>query len=298
MKLPLNVEDSDLYPEMTELPPERKSFTAMTFTLNQIDIANASYRLANIAAAATPESPPSEEARLEIINEMKSRVNSRLKYCNMVVPRQRHTLFISTYVMRKVDLITRQQWTSLRCPGKRDSWATEADLKEAVSTLEYGLKISSDELLKPFSWATKAYPQYHILMYVLWHLCVRPTGGGVDEAWAAVDSVFEKQTWDNMREGFGLKSAVLDALYAKARGIKDKIRDAAAVGLASAAAEDAQVQAAIDGDAALSSSWPFGLGNAQGEGYEMLGEDGFPDWGSLVRGLQMDAQNFSDTLWR
>jgi hypothetical protein len=87
-------------------------------------------------------------------------------------------------------------------------------------------------------------------------------------------------------------------LYAKARGIRDKTRDAAAAGLASAAAEDAQVQAAIDGDAALSSSWPFGLGNAQCEGYEMLGEDGFPDWGSLVRGLQMDAQNFSDTLWR
>lgn len=298
VRLPLNVEDNDLYPEMTELPPERKTFTAMTFTLNQIDIANASYRLAALAAEATPESPPSEEMRQQIIDEMKTRINERLRYCNMVVPRHRHALFISTYVMRKVDLITRQQWTSLRCPGARDSWATEEDLVEAIEILQYGLKITTDELLKPFAWASRAYPQYHVLMYVLWHLCVRPQGASVDEAWKTVDTVYEKQTWDNTREGFGLKGAVLGALYAKARALRDKDREAASVGLAPVEREGVQLAATTEGDFNMPSSWPFGLGSVQGDVYEALGDDGFPDWGSLVRGLQMDAQHFSDTTWQ
>src|ERR1700749_1998192 len=38
--MPLNVNDSDLHPDMTELPESRKGFTEMTFCLVRFEIAN------------------------------------------------------------------------------------------------------------------------------------------------------------------------------------------------------------------------------------------------------------------
>lgn len=293
-KLPLNVEDTDLYPDMTELPPPRNGFTAMTLSLCQTDIVTASHRLAALAASSTL---PPDEVRQQIIDEMKASVEERLKYCNNSIPRQRHTIWIARYVMRKIDLVTRQQWASLRCPGTREACATEEDLTDAVETLEMGYRWATDELLRPFMWAAKAYPQYNLLMYVLWHLCVRPEGPTVDRAWQVVNAVFESQMWDHLREGVGTKGFVLEALHAKAKALREKkqTKEAAATGQEGGAVPTATVG---DGDFGFSlNSWPYALGNTEGDGFDAIGEDGFPDWGSLVRGLQMDGQNLSETLW-
>lgn len=81
---------------------------------------------------------------------------------------------------------------------------------------------SDDGLLKQFSWATRAYPQYHITMYILWHLCVKPEGPSVDRAWKALDIHFSEVLCDKSTIGFGSKSAVLTALKAKALSTRAK----------------------------------------------------------------------------
>lgn len=296
IRLPLNVEDVDLYPEMTELPAPRKTFTSMTFTLNQIDVANANYRLTTMALS--PTLPP-EEVRQQVINEMKASVEERLKYCNMIVPRQRHAVIVTRYVMRKMDLITRQQWASLRCPNTRETCASEEDLVDALAILEDSMAFFNDELLRPFMWTTRAYPQYALLMFVLWHLCVRPEGPSVERAWKTVEAVTQSQEWDRLREGFGMKGAVLEALYAKAKALREKKRAGAQAEAPRPEAGDRDgIQAPIIGDVDYTSSvnfWPYALGNTDALG--MGGEEEFPDWGSLVRGLQMDGQIPGETLW-
>ena len=215
VNLPLNVDDADLFPGMKELPAAKAGWTPMTFSLVNIELVKSMQRLAVLALSSSPSSPPREAVRAQIINETRAQIDQRLERCNSVIPQHRLTLFCSAFLLRKLDFITRQQWLSLQHPGPREDFATEEDLVEALEILEPRL-VSEDDLLKQYAWARKAYPQYHVAMYVLWHLCVKPEGPSVDRAWRAMESLFSHEQWDEFTTGYGSKSAVLAALRAKA----------------------------------------------------------------------------------
>ncbi|SPO04185.1 uncharacterized protein DNG_06868 [Cephalotrichum gorgonifer] len=184
--LPLNLDDRDLYADIAELPPPRPGLTDITFTLIGYHIALAVQRLAGIVAASTPPSPPQESVRREIIDETRTRVEEWLQHCNPVIPRHRLALLSSRLALRKADLISRQQWLALNHPDSHGAFATEEDLVETLEVLELVLQMWNDEMLKPYSWMWRANPEYHIIMYLLWHLCVRPEGRNVNRAWNMV----------------------------------------------------------------------------------------------------------------
>lgn len=223
VNLPLNVDDADLSPEMKDLPKPRNSWTAMTFSLINIELAKSIHKLADVAATSSLLSPPTEDIRIQIVGGMSACIEERLKYCNPVIPQHRMTLLCSRFLIRKLNFTTRLQWSFLRRTGKRSEFATEENLVEALELLEPRL-FSDDGLLKQFAWARRAYPQYHITMYVLWHLCVKPEGPSVDRAWKALDIHFFEVLCDKTTIGFGSKSAVLTALRAKALSIRAKHR--------------------------------------------------------------------------
>jgi hypothetical protein len=87
------------------------------------------------------------------------------------------------------------------------------------------LEIQFDDLLRGFLWSFATYPQYHLLLYVLWHLCVKPVGPNVVRAWAAVNSTFdyEDSTSRNNVYGRGSKRPILNLLRDKALRIGNSI---------------------------------------------------------------------------
>ncbi|KAK0757775.1 hypothetical protein N5P37_009791 [Trichoderma harzianum] len=223
VSLPLNVDDVDLSPDMKELPKPKNSWTAMTFSLINIELAKSIHKLADIAATSSLSSPPTEDIRIKVIDDLSASIEGYLQNCNPVIPQHRMTLLCSRFLVRKLNFTTRLQWSFLRRTMKSDEFATEENLVEALELLEPRL-FNDDGLLKQFSWARRAYPQYHITMYVLWHLCVKPEGPSVDRAWRALDIHFSEVLCDKSTIGFGSKSAVLTALKAKALSIRAKHR--------------------------------------------------------------------------
>ncbi|KAM5359534.1 hypothetical protein ACJZ2D_014390 [Fusarium nematophilum] len=187
ISLPLNIDDTDLCPEMDRLPPARLTWTPMTFSLIRIEFSLAWNTLMKAAASAEP---PQEETRTTIINNMKSRLSEHLRYCNSVVPLQRLALHISTFVTKKLEFVARQQWFILHHPEVREPRVTDDDLTDALEVLELGTALAVDEDLFPYQWVAWAYPQYHVLLYVLSYLCTRPEGPMVDKAWATVEAQF------------------------------------------------------------------------------------------------------------
>ena len=221
VSLPLNIDDTDIYPDMKDLPDPKNGWTAMTFSLINIELGKSMQNLVSIAANSSPSAPPDEDARAGVIKDLSARIQDYLRYCNPVIPLHRMTLLCSRFLVRKLNFITRLQWSFLQHTGKRTEFATEENLVEALEILEPRL-FSDDGLLKQFTWARKAYPQYHVTMYVLWHLCVKPDGPNVDRAWKAVDIHFNQELLDPSTVGFGSKSTVLDALKTKAASIRAK----------------------------------------------------------------------------
>ena len=167
VRTPLNIDDTDLRPDMDELPKSKKCWTTMTFSLINLELIKTQQKLSGIAKSSSPSSPPHEDVRRKIMEEVKAQVNELLQGCNPVIPQQRVTSCCSQWLLRKLDFISRQQWRVLQHSGAlREDLATEENLIDALELLAPRLG-HDDELLKQFDWARTAYPQYHIPMVSL-----------------------------------------------------------------------------------------------------------------------------------
>ncbi|KAF4963068.1 hypothetical protein FSARC_8870, partial [Fusarium sarcochroum] len=218
VNLPLNIDDTDLSPDMEELPQARSGWTSMTFSLIIIDLA----KLTEELAMAASSSRPSENRRRNIILKARSQIERRLEKCSPVTPQQRLTVHCSHFLLQKLDFFTTQQWQSLQRQSSGDMLATEETLIGALDILE-PRTFGQDPFLAQFSWAKKLYPQYHVTLYILWHLCVRPDGPSVDRAWRAIDSIFAQEMINDPPCDIDTKVVVLVALKAKAEAVRKKM---------------------------------------------------------------------------
>lgn len=292
VSLPTNVEDIDLYPEIQRLPAPRKTWTSMTFSLANIDYAKAMQRLADIAASSSFSSPPSEDQRVQIISELRARTEKWLLYCNPVIPLHRMMLLYSRFLLRKLDFITRLQWTLLQRQGRLVDFVMEQNLVEALEILEIRFGSEGDLLLKQFAWAGKAYRQYNVTMYVLWHLCIKPEGPSIDRAWEAMEKLFSHELWDQYAMGFGSKSAVLASLKARAESVREKSPKLTQRG--NARHGDRNLDPA-SGEGTSEGEYLLGDTGGGGLGLDIGIDDGWPNWSTLIEGFQLDAANL---MWQ
>ncbi|KAF2731873.1 hypothetical protein EJ04DRAFT_497847 [Polyplosphaeria fusca] len=291
VELPRNLDDEDIHPQLTELPTSKEGWTSMTDQLITIDIVRSSQKLAVIAAAASPSSPPSESVRQHIVTETKNRVETYLAHCNPIVPHQRLTLLLARLLLRKLDFVTRLQWILVQRPatGSPANFATEENLIDALAILEPKMFVY-DEFLRHYSWACRGYPQYHATMYILWHLCVLPEGPNVDKAWEFIDDAFNNDDEKHSMKNFGSKSAVLADLRAKALAIRHGTQG---FGLdAQAVVDDQHARGAPTRTEAVACALPTPLSGfeqpAFADGTDWL------DWEALAQGFQT---NSPATLW-
>ena len=291
--LPLNLDDTDLYPDMAELPAPRLRLTDITFTLIGYHIALALQRLAGIVAASTPPSPPQESVRKEIIGETRTRVEEWLGYCNPVIPRHRLALLSSRLALRKADLISRHQWLALNHPDSHGAFATEEDLVETLEVLELVLQIWNDEMLKPYSWMWRANPEYHVILYLLWHLCVRPEGRNVSRAWNMVGRLFAMD--QDIGEWPGARGAVLTALKEQAEAARDSRRCRGSAGT-----DKESIHPAMPANDKPEEADTWERSEQASEAAEHVSqpdmEEDIPDWGSFFEALQLEGQDFPGML--
>ncbi|KAH8658512.1 hypothetical protein BX600DRAFT_401253 [Xylariales sp. PMI_506] len=275
VKLPLNVDDRDIYPEMKELPAARIGWTTMTSSLINIDIARAMQKLSTVISRSSTAAAGNEEERMKIINDVKTRVEERLNRCNPVIPHHRMTLQCARFQIRKLDFTTRLQCALLSSSGSRIDVATEDNLIEALEILEPRLA-TSDDMLEQFSWSRKAYPQYYVAMFVLWYLCVKPEGPSVTRAWEAIDAVFSHDLLDESTAGFGSKPAVLAALKTKALQLRHKDHKA----VLENENESVAVNLGLNSHYSFQESDPpFNFADIGGESLELdIAMDEWPDW--------------------
>jgi hypothetical protein len=285
---PSNVDDAQLYPGMAALPEARGRWTEMSLPLIMKEICIARRQLYQVL-------PPlqatvgSEAVRREIVEKVKAKCEEEyFRYCNPIVPQQRAAELSGRSVLEKLDFVSRLQWLSMANQHTtRGLLSTDETLAEACRILEYGTQVQTDELLRDYRWCVEIYPQYHVLLYVLWRLCVKPTGPSVERAWKQVDANFRLEY---AQLGFetappGSKWAVLKAFREKALQIRQMVADGKVPVKGKAVALEVPA-----GDASIAAG-DVGLdAGGMDDGFSWNPEDaGLPDWNDLVEDLKMDG---------
>ncbi|KAF4445867.1 hypothetical protein F53441_10428 [Fusarium austroafricanum] len=270
---PRNLHDSDMFPEMTELPPSRPDWTRMTLPLCNVQASRAWAQLFQMSCS--PEGLPGEDVRKRVIKEAMDEVEGILQRCNPVIPEQRMTIRISRLVLSKVDVVSRRQWQILRSPDDIAPMSTDSEVAEAINLLELANCMWQDEDMVAFRWVARAYPQYHMMLYILRHLCVCPRGPLAKRGFATVDIHLENFKLAGNGPLNGLKWTVLTTLRERAFLLLQKVE-----------AENVRVQQEM--------TTQMGF---QGNGADMQGKNGdnlaVPDWNMILEEFPLDMDDFS-----
>ncbi|KAI2480160.1 c6 transcription [Pyrenophora tritici-repentis] len=232
-KMPLNVNDTDLYPDMTEFPEERQGFTDMTFCLLRFEIANIFRRI--IYVPPGPNKCTEFFAGLTIeqkekwITECHQAMEAKyLKNCDMNIPICWVTATISRLIMSKM-------WLIIYHPHQRkDGGITlpqETKDKLFITSLEnveYSLLLETEARTMKWGWLFRTYIQWHAIAFLLSELCVRTKGEAVERAWRALEAT-AGHWWfplnDSLQMGKGQQGCLwkpLRKLLAKAKAARER----------------------------------------------------------------------------
>ncbi|RYP59821.1 hypothetical protein DL769_008379 [Monosporascus sp. CRB-8-3] len=184
VELPLNLDDSALYSEMTELSPPSKGWTPMTLPL---------VRSGHFRARQQLQMAVSSSQHDEILQKFKAEMDFYRRCCNPVVPIQRLTMYVTRLAFAKLQLLSRQQWQHIEDPDESGSYPSDETLLDACQCLQMVVDVWQDEMISPYRWQIRSYVQYQMPLYILWHLCVRPEGPHAEMSWKTIDTYFELQ---------------------------------------------------------------------------------------------------------
>lgn len=207
-EFPTNIDDQNLTETQTTPSQSLPRWTEMTFILI----------ISEINSMWVPISRASAHAE-SLITDLKTRLQERyLQYADMDIPIQRQGVMVAQVLLSKVEVHMRQKALQRRSATDTDANAEAASSLLAMSchALELGLEMYTDDLLRGTRWLTSTYTQFHLLTYILWHLCVYPSGPHVTRAWRGVNRHFDLAENDPSWPDPGPKWPVLVGLRAKA----------------------------------------------------------------------------------
>ncbi|CAI7628131.1 unnamed protein product [Penicillium glandicola] len=211
---PLNVDDLSLSDTNITPAVSQNRWTDMTFSLIVMEISRRrTALLRNLVGEDDPE---------RLIAEFKATIEEKyLQHADPDIPIQRFGLLLGRLLLTKIEVCTRQKQLQSQgltaCPLSHDR--VQEILAQACYAMEIGIEMHSNELLLGFRWLTTTFTQYHLLTFILWNLCVSPTGPHVERAWRAIDMQFnltDDPSWPDP----GPKWPIIAQLRDKARRIR------------------------------------------------------------------------------
>lgn len=198
LRLPLNVNDDQIYPDMTQFPAESRGWTEMSFFLIQTDSCRVIHPILDTQQQYSIDT-------LLDIREKRKFIRDPYKYLSAkygispesgtLTDLQRIAIQHVTTACKKMEFVL--QLREEICMRKQKEVKNDAtpDVLNLSFKLAYGGLESSHALLKEglawrFKWFFNMYTQWYALAYVLRCLRNSPIGFEADRAWASIDALF------------------------------------------------------------------------------------------------------------
>ncbi|KPM46343.1 hypothetical protein AK830_g81 [Neonectria ditissima] len=224
-KLPLNIDDSHLTPQMTEPPPESDGPTEMTFCLIRCEAMRAGWKVGyappsvGVSTASTDGALRDREA---VVEDLKQRLEERyLRHCNTSVPFLQLSSTVARLIIARIWLVVHYPVRDkTEYPARMDTTMRDRLFSTSVEVLELSGVLLAGKDMSRWTWHSKTHIQWHAVILVLSEICSRPPSPECDHAWECVNTVHSR--W-NMKES-GKKGNLwkpIQRLMAKARYVRE-----------------------------------------------------------------------------
>ncbi|KAL3447975.1 fungal-specific transcription factor domain-containing protein [Aspergillus insuetus] len=190
-KLPLNINDTDIYPELEERPKARTEFTDMSFFLIRCDICYALRRVSYICPDGASAGHTAGNCGNVVQTVNRNIEEQYLKHCDMTDPIQWVSATVARLVLTKMWLVIHHPITSSDHDSKISNESRESLFISSIEVTEFARLVKEDENTKKWSWMFDTHMQWHAIAMVLSELCVRPLSPLTNRAWLAVTTVYD-----------------------------------------------------------------------------------------------------------
>lgn len=196
-QFPMNINDSDITPEMKHFPPARTGTTDMTFSLLRYEILSLARKLyvaASVMAPCPKDAMLSMDERERLLLAMKDGVEEKyLRHCAAKDSSLLHWVaaLIARLILAKMSLIAYQPML-FPPPGQEVSQkARDRLFQSSTEAVEYSKILMDEPKCKQFRWLFQVYTQWHVVAYILVEVCHRPWSGAVERAWMTLNETFQ-----------------------------------------------------------------------------------------------------------
>ncbi|KAL9131066.1 MAG: hypothetical protein Q9217_000889 [Psora testacea] len=193
---PLNINDSDISPEMTEPPVERVGFTEMSKCSVSHEVAFLKWRFGYMPPLRDDRGnvpkPLNFQEQMAMLTEVEKTIHDKvLVHCDPSNPIAWVASVIARLIMCRIRLVVYHPVEFADRPSARTNVSGEQLLETAVQVLEYSNLLDTEPAAAQWQWFFKTYVQWYTLATTLAELCVQSKGPLVERAWRIVDLVFD-----------------------------------------------------------------------------------------------------------
>jgi hypothetical protein len=174
-RIPLNIEDDDLQPGMTEPPPERKTLTSLSYCLWTYWIVSLQREFfaenkGKLGISWAANKSLSHARKNTLLSIMEEGLNQKfLQYCDPIKP-----LDIMVHLTSRALICTMRMFTlhPMSFSGGADMSEEERHsqlVEAAVKSLEYNIALNSRAEIQRFHWFINGYFQWHACKSTYYH---------------------------------------------------------------------------------------------------------------------------------
>ncbi|VUC32755.1 unnamed protein product [Clonostachys rosea] len=194
LRLPLNIDDNQLFPAMEKLPQDSDNWTDTSFAIIQLEIARLLHQVLGERTRNVDILQELAEKR-KIIDDHKAWIEKRFFPKGICSTLQKAASKHYYAASSKMDFMLQVREdlhvnNHQLCPRAVHQGLSERPFKSACETLRKGWSLVSGEISPKFVWVFKAYTQWYALAYVLRYLCAFPSRPETNEARILVNKTF------------------------------------------------------------------------------------------------------------
>lgn len=195
LRLPLNVNDNQIYPDMTQFPTESAGWTEMSFFLIQTESCRLLHPVLDTQGQHSPDAFVDITEKRKIIQQRSQYLSS--KYSRTTTPLSRLAVQHGTTAYRKMEFVLqlREEISLRKQKGLREdptSGLLKQSFKLACDGLESNQVLSNGAFGSRFKWFFNIYTPWYAIAYVLRCLCNSTCGFETERASALVEEVFSR----------------------------------------------------------------------------------------------------------
>ncbi|KAH8814961.1 fungal-specific transcription factor domain-containing protein [Xylogone sp. PMI_703] len=214
-KLPLNINDEDIHPDSTELPPEQCGVTDLSLTLIRLELLPTELSLHQKLKSLAPEDLPQCE---ELLKHKYEQIHT--KYMNgpgVDDPRNTIAAAILDVVTKKISLRLHQR---VLCSKQSEIPSLEMQdllFHKSLELLESTEFLHTESSISHWEWHSRRNIQWHAIVFVLLQLCTRDSSPLMERAWKTLDIALSQEVEAVIKMEGGLHYQLIIRLLKRAK---------------------------------------------------------------------------------